>query len=1113
MRKLRLLFATLVLLVTGVVATNAEVVYVEVDLTSQFNSLATTQWTGSSGQVGWAAPAVDTNSGLHVAAWERYDGNCTNTGDVMKSTVTGLTTGTYKIELYGAAAFTFGRGFGSTAFTGDLSVATNSAWNENDQITESTGVTLYAKTSEGTYGGEIPISYATNFNTTGIATVVIPGVVVGANGEIEIGMTKTSTSTNWHVIQLKGVTALVEAVPVYNQALSDAQAALTQKMSSYAQNNLSSAISTYGGLGETGTAAQYTAAIEALNNAVSAAQVSIDAYAAFRSVIDIFSGAQQDLDENGQAAYDDGGVLSGLEAAYSNGSLQEINSDQRAAMANALAVASKAQTTAGTSMSWAILNHSFEAGSLEAWTNSGMQVQANKAYAGHVGDFYAEAWQPNGTKTLSQTVTGMPGGQYQLTFNALARGVTSASVTANDKSSGITIEDATNAYTIEEITVGIDGELAIAYEATGTGAGNSWIAIDEFQLTYLGCTHEAGDPVIENEVPATARNNGSFDEVTYCTICGTEMNRQPREIPAIGGFDMTVNVTGDEEMDEQPTITVTEATQCGDDTFAGQPNSTITITPPARDGYTVNVIITQTPLTGGPAETVNANEEGGTWSFTLPDANNDVTVSVVYEPITYAVTLTLTGNETMETTPAVSLTGGTPGDTYTATAGSTISVTPQVVEGYTVEVTVTETAHVGDPQTVTPTEENGVWSFTQPDYNTTVTVAYTQILQTITWAFSGLEESVEEPAVTFSGEGVVPVVENEVITSYQCPQGTTVTFSAPEIEGYENSYIYDSSNGLTITPNQGVYSFLVDVEDHNIQIIYTKVEYTISGLPATNTTLTIGDTQYESGDVTATEGTVITVTPDLGYQITAITATYTPATGGDPIELTIDDAAGNGKSFTMPAANVTVTCTAEEIVIDPNAIAVTVPALSFVTYVDNNQDLSLATGDQAQLYGVSNVTDTEVQLTAPLTDVPSGHHFLIYNPTDADIIAQLMPSAPTAEMEGVGSNWYFFDMNGTTINPDDYTGFTLYICGGKQFLKAIGEGQLADHRWMLAVDNEPSDGGMKSRNIVFGETTNKITATNIKNATKGDVFDLQGRKVKAPKKGLYIVNGKKAVIK
>ena len=286
------------------------------------------------------------------------------------------------------------------------------------------------------------------------------------------------------------------------------------------------------------------------------------------------------------------------------------------------------------------------------------------------------------------------------------------------------------------------------------------------------------------------------------------------------------------------------------------------------------------------------------------------------------------------------------------------------------------------------------------------------------------------------------------------------------------------------------------------------VHYTITGLPVDNTTFTIGDTQYESGDVTATEGTVITVTPDLGYQITAITATYTPATGGDPIELTIDDAAGNGKSFTMPAANVTVTCTAEEIVIDPNAIPVTVPAMSFVTYVDDNQDLSLATGDQAQLYTISNVTDTEVQLT-DLPDVLAGHHFLIYNPTDADIIAQLMPSAPTAEMEGVGSNWFYLDMNDGTINPDDYTNYSFYICGGKQFLKAIGEGQLADHRWMLVV----VDGFVRARNIVFGETTNKITATNFNNATKGDVFDLQGRKVKAPKKGLYIVNGKKAVIK
>lgn len=192
----------------GVMTANADVM-LETDLTSSFNSLATTKWTGSSGQVGWAAPQVTTNSGLTVAAWERYDGNCNSTGELMTTNVTGLVAGTYKIELYGAAAFTFGRGFGSTAFT-EGTEDHNDSYKENDKIdAPGTGVVLFASTSKGDYELEIPIWYATNFNTSGLSTVVLEGVVVGDDGNIKIGMSKTSTSTNWHVVQLKGVTATV----------------------------------------------------------------------------------------------------------------------------------------------------------------------------------------------------------------------------------------------------------------------------------------------------------------------------------------------------------------------------------------------------------------------------------------------------------------------------------------------------------------------------------------------------------------------------------------------------------------------------------------------------------------------------------------------------------------------------------------------------------------------------------------------------------------------------------------------------------------------------------------------------------------------------------------
>jgi hypothetical protein len=206
MRKTKLLLAACAML--GVMTANADVM-LETDMTSSFNSLATTQWTGSSGQVGWAAQKVTTNSGLEVAAWERYFNDCTYTGEIMSTNVTGLVAGTYKIELYGAAAFTFGRGFGSTAFT-EGSEDHNDSYKENDKIdAPGTGVVLFASTSEDDYELEIPIWYATNFNTSGLSTVVLEGVVVGADGNIKIGMSKTTTSTNWHVVQLKGVTATV----------------------------------------------------------------------------------------------------------------------------------------------------------------------------------------------------------------------------------------------------------------------------------------------------------------------------------------------------------------------------------------------------------------------------------------------------------------------------------------------------------------------------------------------------------------------------------------------------------------------------------------------------------------------------------------------------------------------------------------------------------------------------------------------------------------------------------------------------------------------------------------------------------------------------------------
>ena len=257
---------------------NEEAIYIETDMTSTFKSLTNANnWkTGNGGAAGtapdWACPPVTPNGFTSaVSVCEFYEGGCTRTGEILTSQVKGLAPGTYKIELYGGAAFTFDRGFGSMAFTGDLNTATSSNYNANDKIEENTGVTLYAESEGKTYGGEIPIYYATSF-PNGPATVELD-VEVGASGTIKIGMSKTSQSTNWHIIQLKGVTAKVLATDALATAVAKAEA-LEGSIPTSAFNELKAVVDANNKTYD--TADEYIAAIAAIDEAVA----KTDKYAA-----------------------------------------------------------------------------------------------------------------------------------------------------------------------------------------------------------------------------------------------------------------------------------------------------------------------------------------------------------------------------------------------------------------------------------------------------------------------------------------------------------------------------------------------------------------------------------------------------------------------------------------------------------------------------------------------------------------------------------------------------------------------------------------------------------------------------------------------------------------
>ena len=197
---------------------------------------------------------------------------------------------------------------------------------------------------------------------------------------------------------------------------------------------------------------------------------------------------------------------------------------------------------------------------------------------------------------------------------------------------------------------------------------------------------------------------------------------------------------------------------------------------------------------------------------------------------------------------------------------------------------------------------------------------------------------------------------------------------------------------------------------------------------------------------------------------------------------------------------------------------VQIPAKSFATYIDDYNDLKLAEGSEGEIYGIYNVTATEVQLTAQLRSVAKGWGLLIYNPTDAPITAVLEIIDGGEEYDYVEEmvngyyTWGLWTNGGNTIDPAEYEGYSHYVCNGKQFVKVLSAGKLPEHRWTVWAQDDTE--GSAARRIVFGDAT-RINGANGANKANETYYDLSGRKLAtAPTKpGIYVKDGKKVAIK
>lgn len=347
---------------------------------------------------------------------------------------------------------------------------------ECDAIATNQGNTSATTTGALLYINADGVDFTTSLSTAGSAVQHFSTeFLFTGEGDVIFGLKTQNTTANWIAADNFKVTYYGIDLSAYETQLAAAVAAfeaLEGKVPSETYNTKKTEVLEVNNK-EWDSSKEYSTAIAAIQTATSELNALAPGYAEYQAVRAAVLNTYNSTD-----------VTSADASANSAATVEELNA-AIAAVRTALKTAITANNLENVDLTAALLiNPSFETGDLTGWENTGMSVQGNNSF-GKVGTYYAECWVPDGTKSIAQTLSGMPAGVYKVTATIKARGVTSAELSAGGVSKAMTISDDQIRYTVE-FACDADADITIKYEGVGTKADNSWLCADDFTLTYVG---------------------------------------------------------------------------------------------------------------------------------------------------------------------------------------------------------------------------------------------------------------------------------------------------------------------------------------------------------------------------------------------------------------------------------------------------------------------------------------------------------------------------------------------------------------------------------------------------------------------------------------------------
>ena len=196
------------------------------------------------------------------------------------------------------------------------------------------------------------------------------------------------------------------------------------------------------------------------------------------------------------------------------------------------------------------------------------------------------------------------------------------------------------------------------------------------------------------------------------------------------------------------------------------------------------------------------------------------------------------------------------------------------------------------------------------------------------------------------------------------------------------------------------------------------------------------------------------------------------------------------------------------------AATLTIPAKTYASYIsDKGLELGMGTADGVLLTSVKAVdayTGT-VTLFDNLESAAAQTPLILYNGTDEDQMVDLIVNENGAEVN-YDAEHFFGTLEPKTFTPDDMAEADHYVLDGHNFTWVKDAGTLPANRcWLKIIP--PSTTHARTMNIIFEGDVTGISTVKTVTSIDGNFYDLSGRRVTKPTKGLYIVNGKKVVMK